>query len=340
MLAVHQPGCRHHLNKEVGGSDEETACGGHTGYLQLDDEAAAAVVSVEFASRDGASVRCTGTYVGWGWVITAAHCTELQGRDLLGHILTGPGNEAIAVRRTVRHPELDVALLNLIAEVPGARPLLLTSTDPHEFLKTPAQTAGFGVKRELRFGAANVDSLSPTTLSVTALWGSDSCIGDSGGPLMVRNDGGQIAVLGVLWKGSVTCRTVDSYVRGDILADWVSRTVGALPTDDRSCGPLSSEGDCFSGIAVWCDSNGHRAAQHCDLPLTCGWSAEVSGFRCVREDPCRGVSRRGQCRGLNRRIRCLRGRVVASVCAAPKRRCEISSQDAEARCVPSEIGNR
>jgi hypothetical protein len=141
-----------------------------------------------------------------------------------------------------------------------------------------------------------------------------ACIGDSGGPLLVRDADGRLAVGGVLSRGQASCTGKDSYLRGEVIRDWVNGETGAPPSSGEPCDRLDSTGLCRTGVAVWCDA-GFVVGQACSAGTICGWSNAAGGYRCVEpaSDPCRGTTDLGAC-GARAVLRCDQGQLTSRAC--------------------------
>jgi hypothetical protein len=248
----------------------------------------------------------------------------------------------VDVAKVHLHPQFDVALVELGSSVIDVRQLILFGADANEYLGATAQIAGYGRTEQgtvgaLRFAIERIRDVSTTTLTAQSISGSGNCLGDSGGPMMVRDDTGAPVAIGLLWKGSAACNKDDVYLRTDMLRAWVASKTGNLPEDDGSCGGISPKGECFSGVAVWCDANGQRAATRCPGGMLCGWSTPDQGYRCVAKDPCAGVDGRGVCDGPTRVRSCQGGGLVTVECEGCSSQCEVSGADAFARCAAASL---
>ena len=207
--------------------------GGTTDGGTLETVTAVRSALVEIDTTSDTS-RCTGTIVAPGRVLTAAHC-ELQ----QGLLIRAPleGWEAPS-RRFIAHPQLDAMVIEFDAEAnapSGLLPVSMTVADA-SLVGKQVRMAGFGRdesdgKGVLRFVDESIADVGPNEIWVDGKGVTGACDGDSGGPLLAKDDGGRMSVIGVLSRGSSSCRGKDVYVPTAALQPWLSRALTREPCD-------------------------------------------------------------------------------------------------------------
>lgn len=321
--------------------------GDASSYLGMPIDTLDALVGIQldFASSPRHDF-CSGVVIANGWVLTAGHCFHDQSPIAVSvafgnHIRDAGISVKKNVDRVVFHPKQDVALIHLnvntSATIPIAEYIPGTLT-----VGSLAELAGYGVTEEMTFGALRIAveeiaATTQTTISTSGSQISGACRGDSGGPLLVRNDEGNVVVLGILRRGSPMCVGEDEYELVPPLSGWILDSIGMAPAVPlQNCGFLTGEGRCFDRVATWCDGNYVRA-EICSNGKTCAWSDAAQGYRCAVLDPCNGVQEFGNCsHGIAKK--CQKGYVTESNCGDCDLLCARSSKTGMVGCLMDSIG--
>jgi hypothetical protein len=330
-------------------SGEETKCAAQAqqaivngtaaeAYLGLGLEDTRAIVRIDDGS-DATPSFCTGALIREEWLLTARHCLQMDRPAI--ELRLGDKSRLLQPLELVAHPELDLGLIRIdpgLASASAVRPFALEVTPPDErWLGERVELAGFGLDEggalpaDPRYAVETVSEIRDDAIVVNGLGRSGGCLGDSGGPLLVRNERGRPAVFGVLSTGSLSCLYRDTYVRLDRAAEWLEAIAGAESPDPAGCGVIGEAGICSFGSALSC-RGGVLQATRCDAETVCGWDVARAGFGCVQaaDDPCSGAGSAGTCKaGV---VRECRDGVVSEQDCGPCDRCIYAPATGMPRC--------
>lgn len=212
---------------------------------------------------------CSGTLVAPDVVLTAGHCIETKPFEvILGTTdYAVPGGEAIPVTKAIAYPDwkhaYDVGIL-VLAHPAKATPRAIAgacTVKEHLADGVKVHVVGFGLTSASGMGqntklheadlpvtdaaCTRVDACNPEIAPNGELAaggrGTDSCFGDSGGPIFVPTTAGA-ALLGVVSRGEGTsgspCAGGGVYERADKVVAWIEaeahRTVARTACDRKS----------------------------------------------------------------------------------------------------------
>jgi len=252
------------------------------GLVTSDFPTVGALLSGSDASN--AAVVCSGTLVGCHTFVTAAHCVcQTTGAACQGagapdkskfFVFLQHGGffnvASIALPADFDFPVADVAVLELATPVTGIAPTPINETTPVAF-GTPATIVGYGdtagtlydygVKRtgQVATAACSNDISSVTSLCFNfaapigpAGTDSDTCNGDSGGPLFVDFGCGPTLAGTTSGGSSISCDADDDSFDANIYTyrDFI-RGVAGDDLDSRSCGDMPQVGDPGTTVAAF-----------------------------------------------------------------------------------------
>ncbi len=239
------------------------------GTLTADYPSTGALLSP--SDPNSAGTVCSGTLIGCQTFLTAGHCVEGD---------TNPSHYAIflqhagffSVSSIVVHPDFDfpvgdVAVFKLAAPVDGIRPTPIDTTRTPAtgtpgtivgFGRTGGFNADFGIKRAGSVRTATCKNGISNTTSVcwdftnplgTPGSNSNTCNGDSGGPLFIDFGAGP-TVAGVTSGGNVDdCLPTDSSFDANVYfyRSWIQQQAGA-DLGATTCGTLPQVGDATTSV--------------------------------------------------------------------------------------------
>jgi hypothetical protein len=218
---------------------------------------------------DNAGLQCSGTLIGCRTLLTAAHCVQPDPSpaDYLVYLQhAGVFTVAtISVHPAVLFPIADIAIVTLDEPVSGIDPTPINLVDPEPFIPLTGTIVGFGqtqgggfdygIKRAGSVQTTSCPSGLPNGASDTELvcWDflspigpvgvdSNTCNGDSGGPLFLDLGGGE-TVAGVTSGGtSLDCLPTDHSYDANVstYASFVLAQLGADST--ATCGGIPPVG--------------------------------------------------------------------------------------------------
>lgn len=185
---------------------------------------------------DDGTLYCSGFLVASRWVMTAGHCAV----DDAWFRLAGRGADSVArikLRDAYLSPQQDLALIWLDDTAPLDQTLLLPLLPPGTdsvSVGDRAILAGVGATEEGTHGALlfveeEIVSVDEVFVTVDGKGTTGACSGDSGGPLLVNDDEGNLRVVGILSKGAPSCLGIDVYVRVDQQSSWILKVIEAHP---------------------------------------------------------------------------------------------------------------
>ncbi|MGF1683762.1 trypsin-like serine protease [Photobacterium minamisatsumaniensis] len=230
----------------------------------------------QLVSRNGNRSFCGASYLGDGYVLTAAHCVDNDSPDQLavkvgGFQYNGSDGQRANVSNIYIHPSFnastlsnDIAILKIDRDLPTAKRVEIAQgaltqyaapgdilsvaglgrlqeggSSPVQLMAVDIPLVSDAVCQQAGGSYANVGAVS--FCAGTAAGGKDSCQGDSGGPIVI-NQGGVITQLGIVSWGIGCARPGKYGVYSDIaeLRSWVDSII-TTPSNNVAVGYTASQ---------------------------------------------------------------------------------------------------
>lgn len=196
--------------------------GASTDPFELEAREQNAVVALTVSVEDTGAGLCTGVLISPLRVLTARHCANLLPDRVSAFV--GPSVEAATFQSSVlgfdTHDELDIAVAELETAVPADLATPLEPISGREMLEVGmlATLVGYGLTEHDRAGTRlflqePIKEIEADAVIVDGGGETGACLGDSGGPLLMRDADGRHRIIGVLSAGSASCVDLDLYQR-------------------------------------------------------------------------------------------------------------------------------
>lgn len=221
----------------------------------------------------GAKGMCTGTLIAPTVVVTAGHCAGIEANQVIANTTdyASGGGARANIKSVTAYPDwkntFDVSVIVLETPIAGIEPRAVGTactfttftTASHVHLVGFGRTTetGSGGNTQLHEAMASVrdpdcskglgcePAIAPGGEFVAGGDGTDSCFGDSGGPVYLDTASGQV-LIGAVSRGvdgsSSVCGGGGIYVRTDKIVDWLEATAKTTITKNACAAQPSSDG--------------------------------------------------------------------------------------------------
>jgi hypothetical protein len=195
-------------------------------------ESVVAVLVTDPADSRSVLATCTGVRLDESRVLTARHCVSGSPASAV-RVISGPTTDAgtecpspaasdgVEATAVATSGSLDLAVIRTGPSTGSTAPPCTQLPS----VGTPGIIAGYGLAEGGLLGVRHfleteVVSTAGDVIAVQARSAAGACVGDSGGPLFVKQ-GDQWCVAGALSTGSIDCRGLDRYQSIASSVDWI-----------------------------------------------------------------------------------------------------------------------
>jgi hypothetical protein len=229
MTGALAAGCHSEPGESCRGVTAAPLFGASTDPLGLEVREQNAVVALTQTPEQTQGGLCSGVLISPRRVLTAGHCAELLPDDVSAFVGASVAEHTFQspVLRFEEHGAFDVAIAELEAAVPTdlAMPLEPIRDEDAIEIGMLATLVGYGLTEQDGLGVRlfvqePIVAIDGDFVTVDGAGRTGACVGDSGGPLLVRDEAGHHRIAGVLSTGSASCLGIDLYQRLEPVLEW------------------------------------------------------------------------------------------------------------------------